>query len=152
MKTITTTLIACALAASSGTALAENAPVIDANAPILSGIDSEQAAKVLARLQSAQDAVRDGSSTPFPFTLTSGSSILSDSIEKSPRENFLALELDAVSRIKRKTDLPTVLSVYDVSMPSGSEETGLFWRARVWINVSGHIERIDMEKVLPDPL
>ena len=152
MKSVVTTLIAGALAMSSGTAAAENTPPAHADAPILWGVDSEQADKVLAALQSAQDAVRSGSAAPFPFTLTSGSSILWDAIDESPRENFLALEIGAARKIERKKDLPTVLKVYDVSMPSTSEPGDLFWKARVWINVSGHIERIDMEKVLPDPL
>ena len=105
---------------------------------------------MVAALAKAQADVRTDRELAFPFTLTSGTSILDDAVEQSPLETFLSLDPDAVWKVERDTSINTVLRVYELSTRV-SPETSRYWSVMVWINVSGDIERIDMLHEIPAP-
>ena len=119
--------------------------------PRLGGVERDVATTVLATVRSAQDDVREGRKPPFPFTLTSGASILNDTVGATPRETFLALDLDDTQLIKRWRGQNTVLDVFELSIGSHRDAATFYWQARIWINVNGDIERIDLEEKLPPP-
>ena len=114
------------------------------------GLSQDEAADVVAALAKAQADLRAGRELPFSFTLTSGTSILDDAVEKSPLEAFLSLDPDTVWKVERNKSINTVLRVYELSTKV-RPETSRYWSVTVWINVSGDIERIDMLHEIPAP-
>ena len=111
----------------------------DAPAQHLRSLDVTEASRVLDTLRSEQAKLRNGQKTFFH--LSSGAPASYDQNRIAPRDAFLALDLDHVWRIERKSPEGEVFPLYEITVvPDGHNAP--IWKVDVQMTWANDVARI----------
>ena len=114
----------------------------------LHGLDADEAAALIAKVEEAQRQLRAGES--LSFELLAGSMASNAMTKVSPREAFLQVPFRRVWKIDRVRTDNRLWQPYKLSYaPSGIGQ--LYWEIEVVLGSSGDIERVLMIYKIPAP-
>ena len=132
-----------------GPAYAHEAPEKELPAePYLQGVERLEVAELIRDLEAAQAKLRSGEK--IYFALLSGASASHDSANLGARDAFLAMDWAKTLRVSEMDPGNSYWTGYRLQLtPDGYGN--MVWDVRIWRNVSGNFERIELFNRPPSP-